>query len=153
MCFERSLVISSIFEDAKLVRGNRIDYSIYHGDGSFHWWVESDGWCYDPSAMCRYKKEEYYKIFKPINLIEMNKDEITNCYYYKNMIHPYPKEELFIINLIQLEEQANILNQLGDDEATKELEIFKEKIHYYDTKTDEEILTFIRNMKTDVMSK
>lgn len=56
-CFERSLVISSIFDDAKLVRGNRKDYEIVFRKGSWHWWVEHDGWCYDPASLLKTKKE------------------------------------------------------------------------------------------------
>lgn len=151
LCYERSLIISSIFDDAKLVRGDRLDYIIHHGEKSFHWWVESGGWCYDPTSLYRYKKEDYYRIFKPINLKEMNKREIVNSYYYKNMINRYPKELLFIPNLIQFEAKAQLLNKLyGDDEMLKELEIFRNKINYYDTTTDEEILENVRKMKEEV---
>ena len=147
-CYERSFIISSIFENAKMVQGYRLDYIIHYGENSFHWWVEADGWCYDPTSLCMYKKEEYYKIFKPIISYEMDKDEIENSYYYKNMINTYPKEFLFIENLIQFEARADLEYKLtGDDGLLKELEMFYEKIHYKDAKNDEELLEFVRSMQ------
>ena len=153
-CYERSMILSSAFDNAKMVRGDRIDYIISFGiDHAFHWWVEADGWCYCPTTLLKYKKEEYYKIFKPINIKEMTKDEIVNSYYYKEMIHKYPNESFFISNLIVFEAYANLLSKgTKDDEILKEYELFKKKIGFVDDNYDEEkIMKTVKKMKEDVL--
>lgn len=145
-CYEKSLVISSIFDDAKLVRGNRKDYEINYGPKSYHWWVEHDGWCYDPATLYKIKKETYYKLFKPKNLIELSKEKIVKEWYYKEMVRRAPLEVFFISNLMLLEDLVCVMD---DEELNHEFDLFRKKINYIDSWDEEKILEAVKKMNNN----
>lgn len=128
-CYERSLVISSIFEDAKLVCGYRKDFLIVYGKGSWHWWVESDGWCYEPSGRLKIRKDVYYRIYKPKVINELSKEEILQNGYYKSMVNKAPKNSMLVSELIALDYFARISN---NEDFKNEVLMFEEKIKYTD---------------------
>lgn len=79
-CYDRSLYMFFCFENAVLVRGDTKDLELRYGkDCSGHGWIEMDGYCYDPSLLCRFKKETYYEIYKPYNVSKTTAEEYKNC--------------------------------------------------------------------------
>ena len=79
-CYDRSLYMFFCFPNAVLVRGDNKDLELIYGkEGAGHGWIEMDGYCYDPSLLHRFKKETYYKIYKPYNISKTTVEEYKNC--------------------------------------------------------------------------
>lgn len=75
-CYERSLYMFLCFDDAKLVRGNIKNLELKYGkDNAEHGWIEIGDYVYDPSLLVKIKKDLYYKINEPKNVIKCNHDE------------------------------------------------------------------------------
>lgn len=64
-CYDRSLKMFFAMDYSKLVRGS-LEYFRVFGDKEQenHGWVERDGYVYDPTWLCKFDKDYYYKIFK-----------------------------------------------------------------------------------------
>ena len=79
-CYDRSLYMFFCFPNAVLVRGDNKDLELKYGkENAGHGWIEMDGYCYDPTLLLRFKKETYYEIYKPYNVIKTTTDEYKSC--------------------------------------------------------------------------
>lgn len=68
-CFDRSLFLTFGLDNSLLVRGDLRPLELKYGkDRARHGWVEYDGWVYDPSHLCKYRKDIYYSLFSPDNI-------------------------------------------------------------------------------------
>ena len=75
-CFERSLYMFLSLENSILVRGDVLDLEYKYGKtNSRHGWIEIDNYVYDPSLLLKFKKDIYYEIYKPSNVIKCTKEE------------------------------------------------------------------------------
>lgn len=87
-CEDRSWFITMAFEDALWVSGDVKDLELKYGkDGAWHFWVEHDGWVYDPSSLYKFKKELYYKIFMPTNVIVRTPDVYKKHEWYQSVVN------------------------------------------------------------------
>lgn len=87
-CYDRSLYMFFCFENAVLVRGDNKDLELRFGkDNAYHGWIEMDGYCYDPSSLLRFKKETYYKVYKPYNISKITVEEYKNCCDYNKQFY------------------------------------------------------------------
>jgi len=78
-CLDRSLYMFLCFDDAILVRGDTKDLELRYGkENAIHGWVEQGDYCYDPSLLLRFKKETFYKLFKPSNVSKVTSEEYRN---------------------------------------------------------------------------
>lgn len=86
-CYDRSLYMFFCFENAVLVRGNIKYLELRYGkEQAGHGWIEMDGYCYDPSLLLKFKKENYYKIYKPYNVSKTTAEEYkNNCEFNKQV--------------------------------------------------------------------
>lgn len=79
-CFDRSLFMFFCFENSILVRGNQKELEYKYGkDKAGHGWIEMDGYCYDPTLLFKFKKETYYKIYKPYKISKITTEEYKKC--------------------------------------------------------------------------
>ena len=86
-CDDRSLFIIMGFENAVLVRGYQKGLELKFGkENSWHYWVEHDGWVYDPTLLHKFEKELYYKIYEPSGVKYFNADEYKNHPLYQGVV-------------------------------------------------------------------
>lgn len=86
-CFDRSLFITTGFEDSILVIGNNKRLELKYGkENAGHVWVERGEWVYDPTHLLKFKKELYYKIYEPTNVSYYTKEEYTTNPIYQDII-------------------------------------------------------------------
>lgn len=63
-CYDRSLYMFWCFDDAVLVRGNQKSLAMEFGkDNAGHGWIERGNYAYDPTFLCRFDKDFYYRLF------------------------------------------------------------------------------------------
>ena len=87
-CEDRSLFIAMGFDDDLWVSGDQKDLELKYGKQSaWHFWIEHDGWVYDPTLLYKFKKELYYKIYLPTNLIYRMPDEYKKSEIYQNVVN------------------------------------------------------------------
>lgn len=89
-CYERSLYMFFSMKDAVLVRGDLklLEYKIDKKTAG-HGWVEIGNYVYDPTYLCRFEKELYYKMNKISNIKRITLDEYLldedNKKFYENL--------------------------------------------------------------------
>ena len=87
-CEERSYVITMAFKDCFLVRGSHKDLELNHGKKrSTHYWVEHNGWCYDPSLMVKIQQKLYYQMFQLTNVKKYHRSEFEQEDFYQQCIN------------------------------------------------------------------
>lgn len=87
-CEDRSLFITMGFEDALWCSGEHKDLELKYGkDGAWHFWVEKDGWVYDPSLLYKIKKEVYYQIYLPTNIVIRRAEEYKKIDWYQDIVN------------------------------------------------------------------
>lgn len=87
-CYDRSYLITMGFENSTLVRGDNKDLEINYGKGNAgHGWVENNGFVYDPTLLLRFKKELYYEIYKPSNLLYIKASEYKKTEWYQETVN------------------------------------------------------------------
>ena len=75
-CLDRSLYMFFCFDNALLVRGDCEDLAMRFGsEDSEHGWIEIDDYVYDSSLLLRFKKDLYYELYRPTNVVKCSKDE------------------------------------------------------------------------------
>lgn len=84
-CYSGSLFFSLIFDkNPRLLRGD-LSLGTY---GFNHGWVElkynNKIYVFDTTFIGLYEKDIYYKIMRPINIIEISKSDILNYYFNEN---------------------------------------------------------------------
>ena len=63
-CYDRSLYMFFCFDDALLVRGDKLNLELLYGkDNAGHGWIEIGDYVYDPTMLMRFDKDLYYKMF------------------------------------------------------------------------------------------
>ncbi len=63
-CYDRSLYMFWCFDDAVLVRGKQKSLAMEFGrDNAGHGWIERGNYAYDPTFLCRFDKDFYYRLF------------------------------------------------------------------------------------------
>ena len=143
-CEDRSWFITMGFEDALWVSGDNKDLELNYGkNGAWHFWVEHDGWVYDPTLLYKFKKELYYKIYLPKNIIYRRPEEYKKSPIYQSIVKttiddliPGGKERYHLCVTIPL--VKGIAEMSGNADFIKELEQHLEEIEYdYKEITDE----------------
>lgn len=87
-CNDRSWFITMAFDDALWVSGDLKDLELNYGKPSaWHFWVEHDGWVYDPSLLYKFRKDVYYKIHMITNVKVRTAEEYKNHEWYQNIIN------------------------------------------------------------------
>jgi len=121
---ERSVMLSLAFKDCHLMQGY---CKCPEEDHFFHCWVENDGWVYDPTYMMKFKKELYYKVFKP-NIVEIqSRKELEEEIYYQECLSGNIHPTAVLCAMILLEGTAEKDN---NQDLKNEMKLFKEKINY-----------------------
>ena len=138
-CYDRSLKMFFAMDYSTLVRGS-LEYFRIFGDNEKenHGWVERDGYVYDPTWLCKFNKDFYYKIFK---VKEVNKcSHIEYCQISQENLDFYintkkiTRERLREDNHLRYNLLATIplllcLNQ-DNDEYKKELDQYLKEVNY-----------------------
>ena len=139
-CYDRSLYMFFALKEATLVRASVRPLELKFGpDGSGHGWIEMDGYVYDPTTLCRYTKDIYYKINKPKDITKCTVEEYCSDpdkkeFYEKNTsttiddLKPYGKDRLDLTALIPLVQA--IIGYKGNEQFKKEFDEYLESIEY-----------------------
>ena len=78
-CYDRSLYMFFCFDDALLVRGDKLNLELLYGkDNAGHGWIEIGDYVYDPTMLMRFDKDLYYKMFSPTNVSKATKEEYVS---------------------------------------------------------------------------
>lgn len=86
-CEDRSWFITMGFEDALWVSGDNKDLELNYGkSGAWHFWVEHDGWVYDPTLLYKIKKELYYKMYMCKNVIVRYPSQYKQDEWYQEVV-------------------------------------------------------------------
>ena len=90
-CYDRSLKMFYAMENSVLTRGSLEYFRVLFGEMEDvnHGWVERDNYVYDPTWLCRYDKDYYYKIFKVMVDSKCNHEEF--CSFSENNEKAYKK--------------------------------------------------------------
>lgn len=139
-CEYRSLYIAMGFDDARWVCGDVKNLELlYGGKIAWHYWVEHDGWVYDPTSLRRFKKELYYKMYMPKNIKSWGKEKYSNSKIYQDIVKnkiedlmPGGKERYQLCETIPfIQEIAETKAQIsGDDSFLRELNEYLKEIEY-----------------------
>lgn len=139
-CEDRSMFIAMGLDNALRVSGDHKDLELMYGkDNAVHYWVEHDGWVYDPTFLCKFKRELYYKIYKPTNIQKCRADKYMSVGHWKEILDtkiedlmPFGKERYHLYTVIPIvqhtaEYEAKLT---GNDSFLKELNEYLEEIQY-----------------------
>lgn len=86
-CEDRSWFITMAFDDALWVSGDNKDLELKFGkQGAWHFWVEHDDWVYDPTLLYKFKKEVYYNIYLPTNIVYRKAEEYKKHEWYQDVV-------------------------------------------------------------------
>lgn len=136
-CFDRSMYMFLATPESVLVRGDLKSLKLKYGDNSArHGWIEVGDYVYDSTSLLKYKKDVFYDIYQPSNVVMTSHDEFIlkhSKYYYdtKKKLEDYlpggyNRTDLYCIVLI-LEE---IFNTTSDENLKKALENYFKLIEY-----------------------
>jgi len=148
-CYDRSLYMFFCFPDAVLVRGNKKDLELIYGkDNAGHGWIEMDGYCYDPTSLLKFKKETYYEIYKPYNVMKATTEEYKNisefnkCFYEDIVntklsdFHPNGSKRIELCLMIPITQR--IVEMQSNENFKRELNNYLESIQYDEREVYEE---------------
>ncbi len=145
-CFDRSLYMFLAQPSSTLVRGNIKTLEYKYGSGnSRHGWIEMDEYVYDPTSLCKYKKDLYYKIYVPTNITKITtedyiKENKEEYYKTKKTLEDYLPDGDNRIDLYSLIPILEELVLLIDEEGFKEeIENYFKLIKYNKETFEEEI--------------
>lgn len=127
-CFERSYLITMGFDDCLLVCGDRKDMELAYGkEAAWHYWVEKDGWVYDPTMLLKIEKNLYYKAFGvTVNTMQTKEELMQDENYRKAAAGEFDK--FILLSAIPLVEGIARLKE--DMNFIKEVEEYKQRIGY-----------------------
>lgn len=127
-CFERSYLITMGFDNCLLVCGDRKDMELVYGkDAAWHYWVEKDGWVYDPTMLLKIDKNIYYKAFGvTVNTTQTKEELMQDNNYRKAASGEFDK--FILLSAIPLIE--GIAKLKGDVNFINEVEDYKQRIGY-----------------------
>ncbi len=136
-CFERSYLITMGFEDYLLVCGDRKDMELVYGkDAAWHYWVEKDGWVYDPTMLLKIDKNIYYKAFGvTVNTTQTKEELMQDDNYRKAASGEFDK--FILLSAIPLIE--GIAKLKGDNNFINEVEDYKQRVGYSPEELSEEL--------------
>lgn len=151
-CEDRSWFITMGFEDALWVSGDLRTLELQYGKaGAWHFWVEHDGWVYDPTLLYKFKKEVYYKIYMPSNVRIRTVEEYKNDEWYRDIIEttiedlkPGGKGRCHLCVSIPLVQ--SIAKMSGNQEFIDELEEHLKLIEYDHKQVVDELNLSIDNL-------
>lgn len=137
-CYDRSLYMFFCFDDALLVRGDKLNLELMYGkDNAGHGWIEIGDYVYDPTMLMRFDRELYYKMFSPTNVSKVTKDDYVsvNGDFYNDIIsttisdfQPGGNKRLELCTTIPLVQ--GIADMSSDENLKKELDEYLSLIKY-----------------------
>jgi hypothetical protein len=148
-CYDRSLYMFFCFPNAFLVRGDTKDLELRYGkDNAGHGWIEMDGYCYDPSLLLKFKKETYYEIYKPYNVIKTTAEDYKKCasskQFYEDIVNtkisdfqPNGSKRTDLCAMIPL--TKGIAEMESNEDFKRELNDYLESIQYDEKQVYEEM--------------
>ena len=150
-CEDRSLFIAMGLDNALWVCGEQKDLELNYGKKSaWHYWVEHDGWVYDPTLLYKFKKELYYKIYMTTNVQSRTFEEYKQIDWYQDIINttledlkPGGKDRCHLCVSIPLVQ--NIARMSGSQEFVDELDEHLRLIEYDHKQVVDELHASIRN--------
>ncbi len=150
-CEDRSWFITMGFEDAFWVSGDIKTLELNYGKKSaWHFWVEHDDWVYDPTLLYKIRKELYYKMYIPKNVIVRRPEQYKKDEWYQEVINttvddlkPGGKDRCHLCVSIPLVQ--NIARMSGSQEFVDELDEHLRLIKYDHKQVVDELNTSIRN--------
>lgn len=127
-CFDRSYLITMGFDDCLLVCGDRKDMELSYGkDAAWHYWVEKDGWVYDPTMILKIEKNLYYKTFGvTVNGTQTKEELMQDENYKKSAAGEFDK--FILLSAIPLVE--GIAKLKGDVNFINDIEEYKKRVNY-----------------------
>ena len=151
-CQDRSLFITMGFDDALWVSGDNKDLEYNFGKkNAWHFWVEHNGWVYDPTLLYKFKKEVYYKIYDPTNLIYRNPEDYKKSELYLPIVNttiddlkPGGKERYHLC--VSIPFIQGIAEMSGNQDFIDELNEYLELIEYDYQQISDELDNSIRNI-------
>lgn len=144
-CDDRSWFITMAFDDALWVSGDIKSLELKYGkENAWHYWVEYDGWVYDPSSLYKFKKEVDYKIYMPTNVEVHTAEEYKNHEWYQGIVNttiddlkPGGKERYHLCVTIPLVQ--GIAQMSGNQKFINELNEYLKNIEYDHKQITEEL--------------
>ncbi len=137
-CYDRSLYMFFCFDDALLVRGDKLNLELLYGkDNAGHGWIEIGDYVYDPTMLMRFDKDLYYKMFSPTNVSKATKEEYVsvNGSFYDDIrsttvsdFQPGGSKRLELCTTIPLVQ--GIADMSSDESFKKELDEYLSLIKY-----------------------
>lgn len=137
-CYDRSLYMFFCFDDALLVRGDKLNLELMYGKGNAgHGWIEIGDFVYDPTLLMRFDRELYYQMFNPTNVSKSTKDDYVsvNEDFYNDIrsttisdFQPGGSKRLELCTTIPLVQ--GIADISSDDSLKKELAEYLSLIKY-----------------------
>lgn len=137
-CYDRSLYMFFCFDDALLVRGDKLNLELLYGkDNAGHGWIEIGDFVYDPTLLMRFDRELYYKMFSPTNVSKATKDDYVsvNSSFYNDIksttisdFQPGGRKRLELCTTIPLVQ--GIADLFSDKSFKKELDEYLSLIEY-----------------------
>ncbi|MDO4282805.1 MAG: hypothetical protein Q4D02_04135 [Clostridia bacterium] len=135
-CYDRSLLLSFGFEHPTLIQADMKDLELKYGkDSAWHYFIESNGYVYDPTMLLKIDKRLYYLMRKPKNMQSWSDKELKAIPLIENI------KKTSINDLrTSLEQRANLLcvvpliqeivNDSNNDSFQKEYHDFLVDIQY-----------------------
>jgi len=137
-CWDRSYVISMALPNCELVFGycKDIEYQTGSKDSSWHYWVENQGWCYDPTMIKKIKKELYYQMHLPTNIHKQTRQELEANQDYQDALCGNFNRFGLLMNMWSIEAIAGLSN---NQDLIDDLEKFKNRFNFDGPKIAEEL--------------
>ena len=137
-CYDRSLYMFFCFDDALLVRGDKLNLELMYGkENAGHGWIEIGDYVYDPTMLMRFDRDFYYKMFSPTNVSKVTKEEYesVNGSFYDDIrsttvsdFQPGGSKRLELCTTIPLIQ--GIADMSSDENFKKELDEYLSLIKY-----------------------
>lgn len=137
-CYDRSLYMFFCFDDALLVRGDKLNLELMYGkENAGHGWIEIGDYVYDPTMLMRFDRDFYYKMFSPTNVSKATKDDYVsvNEDFYNDIrsttisdFQPGGSKRLELCTTIPLIQ--GIADMSSDENFKKELDEYLSLIKY-----------------------
>lgn len=148
-CHFVTIQFTSVMDKFNLVTGNVSSYP-YDENGN-HSWIEKDGWVYDTTKGLKYKKEDYYKLFKPQIVKVLNEDTYIsdNVYmYYLTLGSQIVKNERKNLELTfkMLEYLEKIRPTINGKRLLIEIENYRKENPYTEKLPEEMVKRYINDM-------
>lgn len=153
-CHFVTIQFTRVMDKFDLVTANISSYP-YDKNGN-HSFIEKDGWVYDTTKGFKYKKEDYYKMFKPQIIKVLNEDTYINdnvyMYYLTLGTQPVENERRNLeLTFKMLEYLEKIRPTINGERLLMEIEKYRKENPYQEKLPDEMVKRYINDMASQCL--